>query len=235
MTTSKDKFLEKAVNKFIEMVLTRLINADRVQVRVKANLKDLLTGKLDALTIEMFGFMLRRHLRVAEFQFNIGTAAVNLESVRRRKIELLYPSEGSLRLAIAQEQLITFLNAELAYLFSEQQREIQLQEVNCELREDGAIAFHFHWLRDRKVETGSYITIPQIEPNGNVAVISRSDMEVNKIPDEFISATLTQITNILNLTDLADRGTTFQIQQLDIEAGKITVQAHAYIEQVPSN
>lgn len=81
MTQGKSKILEEAVNKFIEMVLSRLIDAERLQVRVKANLKDLLAGKLDALTIEIFGFLLQRHLRIAEFQFYIGASAVNLQSV----------------------------------------------------------------------------------------------------------------------------------------------------------
>ena len=235
MTKEKYNFLERAVNKFIEMILARLVNAERLQVRIKANLKDLLAGKLDALTIEMWGFQLRRHLRVAEFQFNIGAAAVNIESVKRRKIELLYPSEGASRLVITQAQLVTFLNAELADLFSEQQKEIQLKEVNCELRKDGAIAFNFHWIRDRKVETGTSITIPKIESNGNAVILTQHHIEGTQPPSEFVNATLTQISDILSLTDLSNRGTTFHIQQLNISADKITVQANAYIDRFPSN
>lgn len=235
MTKEKFNFLERAVNKFIEMVLARLVNADRLQVRIKANLKDLLAGKLDALTIEMWGFQLRRHLRVAEFQFNIGAAAVNIESVKRRKIELLYPSEGASSLAITQAQLVTFLNAELADLFPEQQNEDRFQQVNCELRKDGAIAFHFHWIREQKIETGTYITLPQIQPNGNAVTLTQHHIEGTQPPSEFVNATLTQISDILSLTDLSNRGTTFHIQQLDIEANKITVQANAYIDQFPSN
>lgn len=234
MTQAKSNFVEQAVNKFIEMVLARLINAERLQVRIKANLKELLAGKLDALTIQMFGFMLRRHLVVEEFQFDIGSAAVNLESVKRRKIELLHPSEGSARIAIAQEQLTAFLNAELADLFQEQPNEFQFQQVNCEIREDSAIAFHFSWISAEENKSEACI-IPQIVTNSDAVVLIRQNIEGNEPPDEFVNAALAQVSRVLSLSDMANRGTTFEIQQLDIEAGKITVQANAYINQFPSN
>lgn len=234
MTQVKGKFVEQAVNKFIEMVLARLVKAERLQVRVKANLKDLLAGRLDALTIQMFGFLLRRHLKVAEFQFDIGAAAVNLESVMRRQIELLYPSEGSVRMMIFQEQLTKFFNAELVSLSQQQQNQFQLQQVNCEFREDGAIAFHFQWISAEVNKLGTCIVIPQIETNGNTVVLVRQNVEGNELPAEFVNVAIAQLSEILSLNDIANRGTTFHIQQIDIEANKIIVQASTYIEQFPS-
>lgn len=235
MTQEKSKLLEQAVNKFIEMILSKLINAELLQVRIKANLKDLLAGKLDALTINISCFLLRRHLRVAEFQFDIGASAVNLQRLKHRQIELLHPAEGSVKMAITQEQLTNFLNAELPFLCKKQSSEVQLQQVNCELREMGEIAFHFYFINDKEDNCQTCITIPQIEINGSGVILVNQNSEANKIPDEYVNAILAQVSEILSFHDIANRGTTFYIQQINIKANKIIVQANAYIKQFPSN
>jgi Cu/Ag efflux protein CusF len=233
VTQEKAKFGEQAVNKIIETILARLVNAERLQVRVRAKLKQLARGEIDGLTIELFGLLLRPDLRVAEFQFDIGHAAVNIRSAMRRKIELLHPSQGSLRLVIHQEQFTNALQAELSRLFNGQQREIQFQQVNCEI-ETRAIRFHFNWLNAEEIESGTYITTPQIQAETQTIVLEQYRIEGKEPPAEFVEATIALVKRILSLSEIANRGTTFYVQQIDIAAGKITVQAAAQIDQFPS-
>jgi len=223
---------EKTVNKFIEMVLSRIINAERLQVRVKASLKQLARGELDALAIDMFGFLLRRSLRVTEFRFDITAAAVDIQTImRQRQIELLHPSEGSLRMVISQEQLTEGLNAQLVSASDEQ---VQLKQVNCELGTDGAIAFHFDWISAGEMVSGSCTTTPRINPNGDVIVLDQWKVEEKEPPVELVKAVMTQVSDILSLKDIANQGTAFNFQQIDIEAGNITVRATTHIDQFPS-
>ncbi len=235
MTQVKGNFLEQAVNKFIELVLARLVDAEHLQVKIKANLKDLLAGKLDALTIQMFGFLLRSHLRITEFQFQIGASAVNLQSIRHRKIELLYPAEGSIRMVITQAQLTTFLNQKLGYLFRENQQEFKLEQVKCEFREDGAIAFHFYWMNPKLNNSEICIILCQIETSNNPVTLIPDSFKAHELPNEVVKTALTQVSDILSLNDLANQGSTFGNKQFNMEGGTIIVQAHAYIEQFPSN
>lgn len=51
MTEERRNFREQAVNRFIEFVLSRLVDAERLQVRIKCNLKQLRRGELDGLSI----------------------------------------------------------------------------------------------------------------------------------------------------------------------------------------
>jgi uncharacterized protein YbjQ (UPF0145 family) len=234
MKQEKVKFGEQAVNKFIEMVLARLVDAERIQVRVKASFKKLARGELDALAIEMYGFLLRHHLRVAEFRFDIGAAAVNIQSVMRRQIELLYPSVGSLRMVISQEQLTNALNAQLVDRSHEQQNNVKLMQVNCQLGSDSVIAFHFQWMRAGEIESGRCTTIPRINTNGNAVVLDRGDTEGKEPPVEFVNAVLAQVNDILSLSDIANQGTTFCFEQVDISAGQVIVRATTHIEQFPS-
>jgi len=234
LTEEKSNFTERAVNKFIELILLRLVDAERLQVRIKSNFKKLGRGELDSLAIEMSGFLLRRNLRVAEFQFNIGASAVNIQSVMRRKIELLHPSEGKLRIAIEQEEMTTALNAELTDSLKDQQQEIQFQQVNCEFTTEQAIAFHFNWLCAEQMESGTYITKPQIELNNQGIVLIKTHFVGKEPATEFVNQAIALVSNILSLNDIANRGTSYNIEQIDLAAGKVIIQANANIEQFPS-
>ena len=221
VTQEKGNFGEQTVNKIIEILLGRLLDAERIQVRIKAKLKQLTRGEIDAIAIEMSGFLVRRHLRVAQFQLHIGAVAVNIQNAIRRKIEMLHPSEGWLRMVMTQEQLTSSLIAELS----------TSQQIGCELRKDGAIALSFstgeNWV-------ASYTTKPRIEPDGNGVVLERYRVEGKELPEEVVTDAIAHVAHILSLGDLANRGTRFHIQQIDIEPGKATVQATARIEQFPS-
>lgn len=234
MTQEKTNFREQAVNKFIEFVLSRFIDAERLQVRIKSNLKQLKRGELDALTIQMSNFLMQPNLRVAEFQLDIGASAVNMQRIIHRKIELLHPSEGKLIITIYREQLTAVLNKELKNFYIDKQHEIQLQQVNCDLKTEGAIAFHFNWLLAGKIESGTCITIPKIEQNNQEIVLIKQNFTGQEPPIDFVNHAIAKVTNILNLNDLGHRGTTFNIQQIQIAAGKVTVEANANIEHFPS-
>lgn len=234
MNQERINFREQAVNKFIEFILSMLVDAEHLQVRIKCNLKQLRRGELDALTIQMSNFLMQPNLRVAEFQLDIGASAVDMQKIIRRKIELLYPCEGTLKIAISQEQLTAAINSELTKLFSNKQQKIQFKTVSCELRTEDAIAFHFNWIDEDKIEMGTCITIAKIDQNSNGIVLIKQNFLDKEPPIEYVNQAIAQVSNILSLTDLANRGTSFNIQQIEIVPDKVTVEASANIEQFPS-
>lgn len=234
MNQEKLNLREQAVNKFIEFVLSRFIDAERLQVRVKSNLKQLRRGELEALTIQMSNFLMQPNLRVTEFQLDIGASAVNMQNIMRRKIELLHPSEGKLKITLSQEQLTVALNSELTNLFNDKQQENKFQNVNCDLERDGAIAFIFNWIEAEIFKTGTWITKPKIELNNNAVILVKEEFLNLEPPAEFVNQAIAKVNNILSLNDLGNRGTSFNIQQIEIAEGKVTVEANATIEQFPS-
>lgn len=232
MSAQKVKFGEQVVNKFIEMILSRMIDAERLQVRVKTNLKQLGRGELDGLTIEMYGFRLRPHLRVAELGFDIGSAAVNLQSIKRRQIELLHPSVGSLRLVITQEQLTNLLNAQFVSL-PDERHQVRLTQVKCQLT-DSSMTFYLDWIGTGEIASGSCTITPQIQVNGSAIALGLGNFAGKEPPAELVNVVLTQVSDILSLKDIANKGTTFIMQQLDIESDKLTVLAASCIEHFPT-
>jgi len=231
VTSEKARLGEQAANKLIEKVLARLVEAEHLQVRVKANLKNLARGEVDAIAIQMSNVQLRPNLQVAHFQFGIGSTAVSIKSaIRRQKIELLRPSEGLLKIVINQQQLTASLNAESGNPSNQQQDKIQ--QLSCELQADGAIVFHFRGCH-AEMGYGTYTTIPRIKPDDNTVVLERQGGEAEP-PSEFVNSAITHISDILSLVDIANQGATFHIRKLDVAAGSVTVQATAHIEKLPS-
>lgn len=240
MTQEQAGFGEKTVNKLVELVLSRVVDAESIQVRVQGSLKRLGRGEIDGLMIQLANFLFRPALRVAEFQLEIGAAAVDVKQAIKRKIQLLHPSSGNLRLAISQAQLTDSLGVELST--SSVQNGAHLQRVECQLGSGSAgasgpspaIAVYFTWTTATSSETGGFTAIPEIAPGGTGIDLTRLQLTEVKPPEDWIKTAIDHINTILSLTDINNRGTTFTIDESIIESGKITIKATAHIEQFPS-
>lgn len=231
MATEKPRFGERAVNRFIELVLSRLVDAERVQVRIKANLKKLAQGELDGLLIQLAGYLMRPNLRVEQFYFDIGAAAVDIQKAMKRKIELLHPSEGNFQLVITKEQLNHFLNAEVL----KQIQDIHsIEQLDCKFTEN-TIALQFQSNSNGVAEATTYPFIPQIISESNLVLLKQQNTQGEPLPVELINSVMETVSEILNLSDVSNQGTEFLIQQVDVEPDRITVQAIAQITAFPQS
>lgn len=231
MSQRKSRFGEQGINRFIEMVLARLVNADSVQARIQAPLKQLTRGEIDGLSIQMMGFLLRQHLRVTELHFEIGAAAVNLQKVMRRKIELLHPTTGALRLVITPTQLSRFLQAELLNPVSPTVDTHELK-LHCTFHPEQQLALH--WQGPQAEATGTTFIQPRLAPDRSGMLLEPQGVTGEQPSAASLSTAIALLTSVLSLQDLANQGTHFQIQTLVIEPDRLTVQAAATIEQFPS-
>ncbi len=227
MSPEKAKFTERAVNKFIELVLRQLVDANSLQVRIRARLKELMQGRIDGLTIQMSGFLLQPHLRVATFEFDIGAAAINLKRIKQRQIELVEPATGRLQIGITDRQLTDGLNSLLTNTGSEPESSNRME---CAFQADGAIALR--WQRNGS-EAQTCTVRPIITGDGSSVTLAPQESS-EKLIDPQVEQAIARISTIFSLTDLANQGTIFRIQTIEIVAGQATVQAGAEIQQFPS-
>ncbi|MGI0484409.1 LmeA family phospholipid-binding protein [Pantanalinema rosaneae CENA516] len=228
----KQRFSERAVNKVIEVILSRLVDADRLQVRIKTTLNRLTQGEVDAITIHIHGYLLQPNLRVEAFLFDIGTAAVNVKSAMRRKIELLHPSTGVLCLTLTETQFTDSLIAELHPLTPTDSCNT-LDCVTCTFAAEGTIALTWQWSNPDRVCSGQWIATPQVNLEDYTVELA-STVHGEPIPEHWLAPAIAHLRRTLNLCALANQGTTFQVHTIAIATGKATVQAHAHIDYVPS-
>ena len=226
MTEQKIKFGERIVNKFIEMILSRMINVKKLQVRVKANWQKLIKGELDGLTIEMYGFLLRQNLRVSEFCFDIGPSAVNLDRIKQRKIELLYTAEGTLKMVINQTELTPAIKAKL--------ENFTVTDINC-LLENNKLTVKLQCKDEGENLSINCFTTPKININKDRVIIEKWHFEGQNPPDEILNIISEEMGEILSLIDVSNQGTTFKIENIDIASGQLILNAKSYIEQFPTN
>lgn len=240
MAQEQTGFGEKTVNKLIELVLSRLVDAESIQVRVRGSLQRLGRGEVDGLMIQLANFLFRPALRVAEFQLDIGAAAVDVKQAMRRKIQLLHPARGNLRLVISQAQLTDSLRAELST--APVQNGIHLHRVECQLgpstvgttEPSPEIAVYFTWSTATSPATGGLTAIPEIAPGGTEIGLTGLQLTETKPPETWVETAIDHINAILSLTDINNRGTTFTIDESIVESGKITIKATAHVDQFPS-
>lgn len=229
----KKRFGERAVNKVIEVILSRLVDTDRLQVQIKTTLHRLAQGEVDAIAIHMYGYLMRPNLRVESFLFDIGAAAVNVKSAMRRKIELLHPSTGSLHLTLTETQFTNLLTAELDQMTTSVSTQT-LQQVGCVFAAEGTIVLDWQWLDTGESYSGRWVGLPNVHPE-DCSVEFTSTVSGEPVPDYWLTPAIAHLRRTLNLLDLANQGTTFQVKTVEIAAGEVTVNANAYIDYVPSN
>lgn len=228
----KEGLRERAANKLIEVLIAALVKAEHIQARMKTTLKQLSRGEIDGLLIQMSGFQVRSHLRVETFRFEIGPAAVSIPAVMRRRIELVHPSTGTLEVAIDESSLADFFQAEFTNL-SDSELSLRLESVECTFQ-TGAITLTCHWTEAGESRSGSYRVVPQILP-GQPDLELVVDPISPSLPAELVTIFTHQLNSLLSLSDLANQGTTFQIQHIQVEDRFIRIQADADIDQFPGS
>jgi hypothetical protein len=236
----KAGFPEQAVNKIVEAAIaSQLQKADGLEVRIKTDLNKLAHGQLDSLAIAIYGVLLQPNLEAETLQLQIGRITVKLFSAIRGKIKLVHPSEGTFRLVINEASFTTALNTES---FRETLRSCgyadkQDARIGC-LLSDNTITFSPQPIGNNTEVPQHFVLVatPKIAPEGQAVLLQQVRYVEGQEPSpEFTSALLARMHELLSLQDFERKGMLLQIQQLDVSAGKLTLQAAAHIEQFPSS
>ena len=236
----KAGFGEQAVNKIVEMAIaSQLQKADGVEVRIKTDLNKLAHGQLDSLAIAIYGVLLQPNLEAETLELEIGRVTVKPFKALRGKITLVHPSEGTFRLVINEESFTTALNTESfrERLRSRGYTDNRDTRIRC-LLSSNTFTFSTEPIENNTEVPQHFVLVatPEIAPEGQAVLLQQVRYVEGQEPSpEFTSALLARMYELLSLQDFERKGMLLQIQQLDVSAGKLTLQAAAHIEQFPSS
>jgi hypothetical protein len=234
----KSGFGEQAINKIAEVAIaSQLQKADSVEVRIKTDLNKLGHGQLDSLAIAIYGVLLQPNLEAETLQLQIGRVTVKPFSALRGKIQLVHPSDGTFRLVFNEASFTTALNTESfrERLRSRGYADKQDARIGC-LLSDNTITFRTEPIGNNTKVPQHFVLVatPEIAPEGQAVLLQQVRYVEGQEPSpEFTSALLARMDELLSLQDFERKGMLLQIQQLDVSAGKLTLQAAARIEQFP--
>ncbi|MEH2319817.1 LmeA family phospholipid-binding protein [Nostoc sp.] len=244
---------EQTLNKAVEIGLSsQLDEVENLDVNIKTDALKLVHGQVDAVTIEGEGLVMQKDLRMEELEIQMTSVAINPMSVAFGKIELTKPTKANAQVVLTEADINRAFNSEYVRCLgwatptqlqsqkihvNGQLTTIQPQHVDFRLPGDGKVALN---ATIKLVETGenqqvAFSAVPQISANGKTVSLENVEYgESEEISPELTKALIDQTSEILNLSNFDLEGISLQVNQLKVEVGKLTLQAEADVEQIPS-
>lgn len=237
---------EQALNKAVEIGLSsQLDEVEQLDVDIKTDPLKLVQGQVDAVTIEGKGMVMQKDLRMEELEMEMSSVAINPLSVAFGKIELTKPTDASARVVLTEADINRAFNSE--YVRTQlQQQPIQIngkpmtvdtQQVDFSLPGNSKVAMKAKVLLRETGETQqvAFTAVPRVSTNEQTVTLEDVQYGASQeISPELTKALVDQASEILNLSNFDLEGMTLRVKQLQVEAGKMTLQAEAHVEQIPS-
>lgn len=237
---------EQALNKAAEIGLSsQLDEVDSLDVDIKTDPLKLIQGQVDSVTIEGEGMVMQKDLRMEKFEMQMTNVAINPLSIAFGKIELTKPTEANAQVVLTETDINRAFNSK--YVQSQLQSQkihvngqiktIEPQYVDFQLLGNGKIALN---ASIKLIETGEtqqvgFSAVPRISGNGKTVTLENVEYgEGEEISPELTKALIDQTSEILNLSNFDLEGISLQVNKLKVEVGKLTLQAEAYVEQIPA-
>ncbi|MBW4683735.1 MAG: DUF2993 domain-containing protein [Komarekiella atlantica HA4396-MV6] len=237
---------EQALNKAAEIGLSsQLDEVESLDVNVKTDPLKVVQGQVNAVTIEGEGLVMQKDLRVEEMEMQMDSVAINPLSVAFGKIELTKPTEASTRVVLIEADINRAFNSD--YVRSQLQSQkinvngqpvaVEIQHVDFRLPGEGKVALNASILIQETGETQQvdFSAIPRVSPNGQTVSLENVEYgEGEEISPDLTKALIDQTSEILNLSNFDLEGMSLRVKQLEVETGKLTLQAEAHVEQIPT-
>jgi hypothetical protein len=237
---------EQALNKAAEIGLSsQLDEVENLDVDIKTDPLKLVQGQVDAVSIEGEGMVMQKDLRMEELEMHMDSVAINPLSAAFGKIELTKPTQGSTRVVLLEEDINRAFNSE--YVRSQLQSQkihvngqlmtIIPKHVDFGLPGNRKVAINASILLRETNETHqvAFSAVPKVSETGQTVSLENVEYgNTQEISPELTKALVNATSEILNLSNFDLEGITLRVKQLEVETGKLILQAEAYVEQIPS-
>ncbi len=236
---------EQALDKAAEMGLSsQLDEVENLEVHIKTDPFHLVQGEVDSVTIDGKGLVMQKDLRVEELEMEMSTVAINPLSAAFGKIELTKPTDGSAHVVLIEPDINRAFNSE--YVRNQLQSQqinvdgqpmtIEPQHVDFRLPGDGKVALNAKVLLRETGETKqvAFTAVPRVSANGQTVALEDVEYDEGEEVSPLTKALVDQTSELLNLSNFDLKGMSLRVKSLQVEAGKLTLEASAHVEQIPS-
>jgi len=240
-------FGEQALSKAVEIGLsTQLDEVENLEVDIRTDPGKLLQGELESVKIEGQGLVMQKDLRAEELEVKTNSIAINPLSAAFGKIELTRPTEADAHVVLAEQDMERAFNSEyihdklqnLDVNVDGQAMTIDTRQVQFRLPGDGKIALNAEILLNKTGETKqvSFTTVPRMSAGGEQISLDKVQYaEGQEVSPELTAALLERAGELLNLRNFELEGMSLRLKGLDVQKGKLTLQANAYVEKFPNS
>ncbi|BAT54963.1 hypothetical protein NOS3756_39380 [Nostoc sp. NIES-3756] len=237
---------EQALSKAAEIGLSsQLDEVENLDVDIKTDPLKLVQGQVDSVKIDGEGMVMQKDLRVDSMQMQVNNVAINPLSAAFGKIELTKPTVGTARVVLTESDINRAFNSEFVISKIQSQKihingqlkTVKPQHIDFRLpgKEQVAINADILLVEDSETHKVAFTAVPHVSANGTSVVLENVTYGEEEISPELTQALVEQTSEILNLSNFDLEGMSLRVKQLQVEIGKLTLQAEAYVEQIPSN
>jgi hypothetical protein len=238
---------EQALSKAAEVALSsQLDEAESLDVDIRTDPLKLIQGELDSVKIQGEGLVMQKDLRAQELQVRTGSIAINPLSAAFGKIELTRPTEADAHVVLTEQDLERAFNSEFIHdklqnldvHVDGQPMTINTKQVELHLPGDSKIALKAEILLNKTGETKevSFSAVPRVSAGGQRLSLEQVQYAEGKdVSPELTAALLESASELLDLGNFELEGMSLRLKGLDVQKGKLTLQAEAQVEKFPSS
>ena len=241
----KDQNLgEEALSKAAEAAMTtQLDQVEHLDVDIHTDPGKLMQGELEAVDIEGKGLVMNQDLRTEELTIHTSSIAIDPLKAAFGDIQLKQPTDASTHIVLTEADMERAFNSEFIQdKFKElkvnvdgQPTDIQPKEVHFGLPGDGKIALSS---KVDLAETGetkqvAFTAVPKMEAGGHRVTLEDVQHEDGEVSPELTNALIESAQELLDLRNFELEGMSLRFRQLDVQSGKMTIDAEAHIDKFP--
>ena len=246
MTQDNQSSLEAQVlSSAVEMGLSnQLDQVDQLNVDVQTNLIDMVQGQANSVSVAAQGLVME-NIRVQEMEMHAYGIAINPLSAIFGDIELTKPTDATIRIVLKEKDINHALTSD--YVRSRMQS-LELT-VNGEIITFNLGQMEMSLTGNGKIQISANTTLQEGEKSRVIGF--RASIYPPTIahpllmesfqcaPGQSISFDITlalmqKLKELMSLPYFEIEGTALRIKQMEVEEGKLTVEAEAYVRQIPS-
>ena len=236
---------EQAISKAAEVGLeTQLDEAENLDVDVRSNPLELVQGEVDSVSVKGEGLVMQKELRAEKLR--IETDSIDIDPIKAAlgNIELNQPTDARMLVVLKEEDVQRAFNSDyvkdklqgLKINYGDETATANIEQVNFSLPDSGKVNLEadINLVEKEQNEKISFTAVPEVNSAGNSINLKSieydNEAEYNKNVAEAIIASAEEILDLRNF-ELDEMS--LRVRKLDVQAGKLTIEADATIEDFP--
>lgn len=223
---------------------TQLDEAEDLDVEVHTDTGKAMQGEVDSVDIKGEGLVMKKDLRTEELEMHTGHISVNPFKAALGSIELEHPTDATARVVLTEKDIERAFNSDF---IRSKIHDVRVQ-VNGQPQTVNARQIQFRLPQSKQVELSAEVEVaetgetkqvaftatPSIGDNGHRVVLENvQPVEGKAASPELTEALLDSASELLDLRNFEMQGMSLRLKQLDIQSGKLTLQATANVQKFP--
>lgn len=236
---------EQAINKLAKAgIESQLDETENLDVNLRSDPLDLMQGQIESVSIKGDGLVMKKELRAEKLRIETNSIAINSIKAAMGNIELVKPTDARMLVVLKEEDLQNAFNCEyvkdklqnLKIDYEGEKATVRIEQIRFLLPDVGKVKLEadIYLVEKDQNEKISLTAIPKINSEGDridlESVEYLQDAEYNTGVAE---AMLDSAKEILDLRNFEIDAMSLKVRKLDVNLGKLTIEADAEITNFP--